>query len=731
MMVTKKIRPQEGQQLKSSDVSNISHALEQTMNDGVLSGVTNQSNGFIFGNLGLKVVPSSGLDVQISAGLGVVFDASESSTFRAQHKFVNVESADTQTIASNSSGFTRIDLISITFNVDQDDQSEDRVFRTSATGQLVTQAAVYSTKDEYTIVYTQGTAGLGVAPDVPEDNIPLAEITVIDSAAVINAADIKDRRPIYHLEEDASKLVVADNQASVRADYYGAEGIQDAINALPSDGGEVLIRTGTYDLDEVIKLRDNVKLTGQGSGTILRNSLRDAIRIGKDDLSSSPVSLVNFSANTNMAVAYNSHNHEFGVVAVEPDPHLPTVNFYVVDAETQEISSAITLDTSAIVGNRVDIAFNSDQKEYGVVWEDANHAIQVARVSQGGVELIQEQVDTAANNCSNPAISYNSEAASVGYGIVWNDDSTDEVLYRKFFTSFSSIVTVATPGSTPTNPNCDIAYEGNGEFRVVFIDNDGSDDSVKAQRIDASANGLVGSVATVHANGSEDHIGCRVESGDGAAGVVWFDDTNDIIKFRALDSSADTFVAAAVDLDTLAAESVTPEIVFDAINITFKIAWTDGTTPNGEIHVGGRDKDGTQSLADTTIDNSIIGDQYIAIAFDLIAERAVLFWADDTDLTMEVRSPASMATEVVGCHIQNLAIDNSSTAVGTEGQIDVRNAAKVIITGCSFTGTGNGDGVTIDALTDATVIVANVFDTFSTEVVNNGTNTVDTGNAKI
>lgn len=46
--------------------------------------------------------------------------------------------------------------------------------------------------------------------------------------------------------------------------------IQAAINALPSSGGRIVLREGTYDIRNPITMRSNMWLQGQGPGTILK-----------------------------------------------------------------------------------------------------------------------------------------------------------------------------------------------------------------------------------------------------------------------------------------------------------------------------------------------------------------------------------------------------------------------------------------------------------------------------
>lgn len=51
------------------------------------------------------------------------------------------------------------------------------------------------------------------------------------------------------------------------------EDIQEAVNELPSDGGEIFIKEGTYNIDSSIVInKDNVKITGTGKSSKIKTS---------------------------------------------------------------------------------------------------------------------------------------------------------------------------------------------------------------------------------------------------------------------------------------------------------------------------------------------------------------------------------------------------------------------------------------------------------------------------
>jgi len=59
-------------------------------------------------------------------------------------------------------------------------------------------------------------------------------------------------------------------------------GIQEAIDALPRESGEVYIPAGVYVLKKALRLRDNITLRGAGAGTILRKNDGFSVPLAED-----------------------------------------------------------------------------------------------------------------------------------------------------------------------------------------------------------------------------------------------------------------------------------------------------------------------------------------------------------------------------------------------------------------------------------------------------------------
>lgn len=730
-MVTKKISVQEGMQLKSTDINNISHALEQTVNDGLLAGLMTGNDAF-FDLSACKVVPESGMDVQISTGLGMQYDSSETGTFRAKHKFINVVTAFSQTIAPNSSGSTRYDRISIKHNVDQDDETETRIFRTTATGSLQLTLSAYSSVDSYVLNYTQGTAGSGVPPEIPSGYVSLATIEVPNGVSTILASHITDTRPLFHIRHDATSLVVADYASSGAADYYGADGIQQAIDALPATGGEVLVRTGTYELNRVLEPTANVRLYGQGPSTILKPALgRDLMRIGKPDITVGDKVLVTLATSEQLAIAYNPLDKEYGVLSL--DTGTGDIIFQLVDAVTETATGAqvVVASGTGVAGNRLDIVFNPTLIEYCAVWEDSGNDIYARRLySNGQPRLAAEDISDGSDAYSQPAVCYCGEAGEETYCITWYDDTNDKVMYRSYLTSLSDKVEVATSAASPGQISVDIAYDNNGECRLVYVDRPTTEDRVVAARIDVSGNAVTGSATVVASGTGEDHRGCRVESGGSVSGIVWYEDSNTEVQFRGMTAGDDTFEGAAAVIATVTTEF--PEITYDSDNDQFAMVYSNGSSPNGEVHIAVSQGDGTAVVADTTLFNSTTGAlHYQAICYDTDVQRPVLIYCDDASIRIEVYDAASTDEAVDRVVVENMFLAGNDTS--DEVLINLVNSNKSVIRGCTFedADAASSAAVVISSDCDGTLLLGNIFESNTTDITDGGNNTVDSANVKL
>ena len=65
--------------------------------------------------------------------------------------------------------------------------------------------------------------------------------------------------------------VVTVNESDTRGS--ATAGIQEAIDALPADGGVIHLPSGRYNLRRSVELRSNVRLCGEGPATVLTRSM--------------------------------------------------------------------------------------------------------------------------------------------------------------------------------------------------------------------------------------------------------------------------------------------------------------------------------------------------------------------------------------------------------------------------------------------------------------------------
>jgi hypothetical protein len=137
--------------------------------------------------------------------------------------------------------------------------------------------------------------------------IPLA-----NPASVAYGSLQVQRQPNYYISIDARAKVVAINSATGEIDYSGNSAttvIQSAIGAIPH-GGTIVIRAGNYSLTKnpswpsgciVLSNVNNIKLQGEGNGTILRvadGQSADAILV---QYQTGNVAILNMQINGNKA----------------------------------------------------------------------------------------------------------------------------------------------------------------------------------------------------------------------------------------------------------------------------------------------------------------------------------------------------------------------------------------------------------------------------------------------
>lgn len=147
---------------------------------------------------GFKVTYDSGMDVTVASGIGLYYDSTETDPHKPKYKPIVLLADETLTVGDNSSGSTRIDIISVAPLYD-DDNPETITQRTSGFGaSTATTSLASDTRTAFAanVVLTPGTPG-GGAPSLPAGHIPLAGIEVVtgsNAGSPISDADITDDR---------------------------------------------------------------------------------------------------------------------------------------------------------------------------------------------------------------------------------------------------------------------------------------------------------------------------------------------------------------------------------------------------------------------------------------------------------------------------------------------------------------------------------------------------------
>jgi hypothetical protein len=140
-------------------------------------------NSFFPGPTDYKVLQSGtpGMSVVVSIGWGYHYIGSKSAYFQSY-----LGTATTLSVASNSSGSTRIDIVCVKF---------DTGVTSNTAGDNV-----------FTLQYVQGTPGAGV-PSTPANYTKIAEVSVANGATSIVTGNITDRRQNLVLQSGATQFI--------------------------------------------------------------------------------------------------------------------------------------------------------------------------------------------------------------------------------------------------------------------------------------------------------------------------------------------------------------------------------------------------------------------------------------------------------------------------------------------------------------------------------------------
>jgi hypothetical protein len=183
------------------------------------------------------------------------------------------------------------------------------------------------------------------------------------------------------------------------------------------------------------------------------------------------------SCQHNPAVAYNSQNNQYLVVW---EDNRKSDSGYGWDIYGQVISTTGTLvgGNFPIIGIdkdqlHPDLAYSSQDNLYLVVWQDYRYGkldIYGQRVKSDGTPYGYYFPISSSGSAKNPAVAYNGDHE---YLVVWQDKRNGEDIYGQWVKSDDSLLGSECPISTVANDQefPDVAYSQNNKYMVVWQDN--------------------------------------------------------------------------------------------------------------------------------------------------------------------------------------------------------------------------------------------------------------------
>jgi hypothetical protein len=200
----KRVNFTDGIELVVGDMNKMVTLAEQNLSDYVLKQLfQNQSD--LFFNDSFKVIRNSNTAVNVSAGLGWVYQTQINSA-EAENRFVVLESSAGLSVTPDAA-LNRIDIVVIEPSI-ADGDTESRRTKSSDFGAVTNENRVVTKAYGATISIVQGVpAASPVAPAIPAGKVKIAEILVTAITGIINQAAITDsRNTVSKLSEDFSEF---------------------------------------------------------------------------------------------------------------------------------------------------------------------------------------------------------------------------------------------------------------------------------------------------------------------------------------------------------------------------------------------------------------------------------------------------------------------------------------------------------------------------------------------
>lgn len=205
-----------------------------------------------------------GLDVQVAAGLGLIYDAAESDGYDTHYKPIVVAAADVQTLAAHDPSNPRIDLVALAPATADEDSQTDQV-KDPGTGAVSSQSINKRVRHSYALQVVQGTpAASPSAPATPAGYLAVAEVTVPAGAGALTVADARDVLVLTtNLTTNLTAVAAGDDGAGdPRLQVNDTVGVRvrDGMDVLTGDVHvyETAQVDGDFDVDGVTTLDETI-----------------------------------------------------------------------------------------------------------------------------------------------------------------------------------------------------------------------------------------------------------------------------------------------------------------------------------------------------------------------------------------------------------------------------------------------------------------------------------------
>jgi hypothetical protein len=358
------------------------------------------------------------------------------------------------------------------------------------------------------------------------------------------------------------------------------------------------------------------------------------------------------------AVAYNSDRQEYLVVWYNDRPGCDDLRAQRVSKKGTLVGGAFFISAGCDDDRRFpDVAYNSQQKQYLVVWENEHpsngFSIRGKRISGTGTVLDSNDIEIRGAGGGlytpvSPAVAYASTADR--YLIVWSEvfhpmPITHEILAQVMTSSGTlegSRVTVSSGTGSSTREDPDLAYNrARNEFLVVWRQYQAAGDrNINAQRVKmAGGMGVLGGPLTICDLPNDDYTPAVAAlphpSGTGQYLVVWQDrpgTTGNILARQVTGDGSSISIYLFVAFASV--DEINPAIASNESGQRYFVTWSRPADPPWAFnYIHGRTVSLEGDIGEETYLGGIFAD-YPAVAAGPLGDFMTVF--EDTPLSLTV-----------------------------------------------------------------------------------------------